>query len=53
MILPKTIKNKTFAVYGLGVTGCSVVNFLNNSGVKKIYLWDDNIKKREKFKKKI
>ena len=53
MILPKTIKNKTFAVYGLGVTGCSVVNFLNNSGVKKIYLWDDNTKKREKFNKKI
>lgn len=53
MILPKTIKNKTFAVYGLGVTGCSVVNFLNNSGVKKIYFWDDNTKKREKFNKKI
>ena len=49
------IENKKFIVYGLGLTGKSVVNFLKKNNAKKIYVWDDYIVKsssklRKKFK---
>ena len=34
-------KDKSFAVYGLGITGNSVVNFLRKNRADKIYTWDD------------
>ena len=34
-------KNKSFAVYGLGITGNSVVNFLRKNRADKIHTWDD------------
>ena len=34
-------KDKSFAVYGLGITGDSVVNFLSKNGAYKIHAWDD------------
>ncbi len=48
-------KSKTFAVYGLGLTGKSVVNFLKKNKAKKIFIWDDiilksNFKLKKKFK---
>ncbi len=48
-------KDKSFAVYGLGLTGKSVVNFLKRNKVNKIFTWDDylnksNSKKKSKFK---
>ena len=43
------IKDKSFAIYGLGVTGKSALNFLRNKKIKKIITWDDNFKE---FKKK-
>ena len=49
---------KSFAVYGLGATGTSVINFFDKIGVKNYIIWDDNknIKKdwklNEKKKKK-
>ena len=35
---------------GLGLTGQSVFKFLKKNKAKKIFLWDDNIKLRKKFK---
>ena len=35
------IENKKFIVYGLGLTGKSVLNFLKKNNAKKIYVWDD------------
>ena len=34
-------KNKSFAVYGLGLTGKSVVKFLKKNKANKIFIWDD------------
>ena len=51
MIKPINLKNKTFAIYGMGLTGISVKKFLNKNGVKKYFIWDDTIYKKD-FKKK-
>ena len=48
MILPKLSK-KNFAIYGLGITGLSVLRFLKKEGVKNINLWDDSKKNRKKL----
>ena len=53
MILSKTLSNKSFAVYGLGVTGLSVLNCLKKSKVKNFYLWDDDKTKRNSIKIKL
>lgn len=46
MILSKKLRNKSFVVYGLGLTGISTINCLKRSKVKSIFSWDDSIKKR-------
>ncbi len=51
-------KSKSFAVYGLGLTGKSVVNFLKKNKANKIFTWDDYLKKTNsrhisKFKNKL
>ncbi len=51
-------KSKSFAVYGLGLTGKSVVNFLKKNKVNKIFVWDDylfkhNFKLKKNFKTKL
>ena len=38
-------KNKSFAVYGLGLTGNSVVKFLKENKASKIFTWDDHLSK--------
>ncbi len=48
-------KEKRFAVYGLGLTGKSVVKFLKKNKANKIFIWDDysiksNLKLKTKFK---
>ncbi|MBH90597.1 MAG: UDP-N-acetylmuramoyl-L-alanine--D-glutamate ligase [Candidatus Marinimicrobia bacterium] len=45
---------KSFAVYGLGATGTSVINFFDKIGVKNYIIWDDNknIKKDWKLNEK-
>ncbi len=45
---------KSFAVYGLGTTGTSVINFFDKIGVKNYIIWDDNknIKKDWKLNEK-
>ena len=49
------LKKKKFAVYGLGLTGKSVVNFLKKNKANKIFTWDDysiksNLKSKTNFK---
>ena len=45
-------KDKSFAVYGLGITGKSVLKFLKKNKVNKILDWDDRLfKNNEKFKR--
>ena len=47
------LKNLSFAVYGLGKTGRSVVNFLKKKKAKNLFAWDDNKKNRFNKKEKI
>ena len=42
--MPK-IKELSFLVYGLGLTGLSVVKFLKKNKIKNFKVWDDNKKK--------
>jgi len=46
MLESYNFKGKSFAVYGFGLTGKSVVNFLKKNKVKKIFIWDDYLFKR-------
>ena len=43
------LKELSFLVYGLGLSGHSVVKFFNKKRIKKFYVWDDN--KKKKFNK--
>ncbi len=38
------LKKKSFLVYGLGLTGISVVNFLKKNNINSYQVWDDNKK---------
>ena len=49
MIFSKILKNKSFLVYGLGLTGISAIKFLKKIGVKNIFIWDDNSEIRKKY----
>ena len=58
MLESYNFKGKSFAVYGLGLTGKSVVNFLKKNKVDKIFVWDDylfkhNSKLKKNFKTKL
>ncbi len=41
-------KKSSFLVYGLGVTGLSVIKFFNKNKIKNFKIWDDN--QKNKFK---
>ena len=43
------LKELSFLVYGLGLSGRSVINFLKRNGIKKFKVWDDN--KKNEYKK--
>ena len=54
----KSIKENSYAIYGLGLSGTSTFKFLKRKKVKKIYTWDDKNKFKDKkkfyfFKKKL
>jgi len=51
MNTPKLIKNSSFAIYGLGLSGSSAFKFLKKKKIAKIFTWDD--RKNKKNKKKI
>ena len=53
MISINTLRKKTFAIYGLGVTGKSVINFFRTKKIKEYAAWDDIKSKRDQFKKKL
>ena len=46
----KVIKNSTYAIYGLGLSGNSTFKFLKKKNVNKIYTWDDKKNKNDKKK---
>tara|TARA_B100001996_G_scaffold235513_1_gene181843 strand:+ start:356 stop:1678 length:1323 start_codon:yes stop_codon:yes gene_type:complete len=50
MIFKRILKDKSFLIYGLGLTGESVLKFLKKSKARDIFLWDDKKKLRNKFK---
>ena len=50
MLSQNILKSKNFLIYGLGLTGRSVCQFLKKSRTKNIFLWDDNRNLRKKFK---
>ena len=51
MEISKSIRENSFAIYGIGLSGTSVYKFLKKQKVKNIYTWDDkkNIKNKKKF----
>jgi len=53
MTLSKALRKKRFAIYGLGITGISVVNYFRKLKIKEFYVWDDSKEKRRHFKEKI
>ena len=50
MKLTKLIKNSSFAIYGLGLSGISTLKFLKNKNKNKIYTWDDSLSDKNKKK---
>ena len=42
MDTPLNLSKKSFAVYGLGTTGRSVINYFNKISFKNYIIWDDN-----------
>ena len=50
MNIPKPIKDSSFAIYGLGLSGKSTFKFLKKKNIKKIYTWDDEKNKNNKKK---
>ena len=50
MKISKPIKDSSFAVYGLGLSGNSAFKFLKKKNIKKIYTWDDKKNKNDKKK---
>jgi UDP-N-acetylmuramoylalanine--D-glutamate ligase len=58
MKISKSIKESSYAIYGLGLSGNSVLKFLQKKKIKNIITWDDiknkkNKKKYNLFKKKL
>ena len=45
MVQSSKLKELSFLVYGLGLSGTSVINFFKKKGIKKFKVWDDNKKK--------
>ena len=44
MVQSSKLKELSFLVYGLGVSGRSVINFFKKNGIKNFKVWDDNKK---------
>ena len=51
MVLFKNFKELSFLVYGLGLTGQSVVNFFKKNNIKNFQVWDDKNKNLYKNKR--
>ena len=42
MVQSSKLKERSFLVYGLGLSGRSVINFFKKNGIKNFKVWDDN-----------
>ena len=51
MVQSSKLKELSFLVYGLGLSGISVINFFKRKGIKNFKAWDDN--KKNIYKKYI
>ena len=45
MIYDQKLKELSFLVYGLGLSGCSVVKFFKKNRINNFQVWDDKEKK--------
>ncbi len=43
MLFGKKLRELSFLVYGLGLTGRSVINFLKKNNINNYIVWDDNM----------
>lgn len=50
MVTLQKYQNKRIAIYGMGLTGCSVAKVLKKLRAQ-VFCWDDNIKVRKKIGK--
>ena len=44
MVQSSKLKELSFLVYGLGLSGRSVINFFKKNSIKNFKVWDDNKK---------
>ena len=44
MVQIQELKERSFLIYGLGVTGLSVIKFFNKNKIKNFKIWDDKQK---------
>ena len=44
MVQSSKLRELSFLVYGLGLSGRSVINFFKKNGIKNFKIWDDNKK---------
>ena len=44
MVQYSKLKELSFLVYGLGLSGRSVINYFKKNGIKNFKVWDDNKK---------
>ena len=49
MVSVNDLKQSSFLVYGLGLTGKSVINFFKKNKIKNYQVWDDKDKKSFKL----
>ena len=49
MVQSSKLRELSFLVYGLGLSGRSVINFFKKKGIKNFKIWDDN--KKIEYKK--
>ena len=49
MLQVHKLRELSFLVYGLGLSGCSVIRFFKKNNIKKFKVWDDS--KRDAYKK--
>ena len=46
MVQTSKLKELSFLVYGVGLSGSSVINFFKKNGIKNFKVWDDNKKNK-------
>ena len=46
MVQSSKLKELSFLVYGVGLSGRSVINFFKKNGIKNFKVWDDNKKNK-------